>query len=176
MNRLHLVRRFLGALRPGPPSPAATARVEAVLTPPELELWRHLPNHDRRYSVRVAELVERDLASTEYAGDPQWIAAALLHDTGKLDSNLGVPGRSVATIVAALAGRRRVSAWRGTGGFRGRVADYTRHDELGAARIRAAGGREVAAEWAFAHHHEDRWAATSIPRPVADVLRAADDA
>jgi hypothetical protein len=175
MKSAHLPRRFLRALWPGAPKPAATRRVEEILTPSELALWRALPNHDRRYSIRVAQLVERDLAGTEYAGDPRWLAAALLHDTGKLDAGLGVIGRSAATITAALAGERRVTSWQSASGWRGRVATYFHHDELGARRIRDAGGRDEAAAWTFAHHHRDRWAATGIPPVVMQALQAADD-
>lgn len=176
MKSAHLPRRFFRALWPGAPSPTAARWVEDVLTPSELALWRELPNHDRRYSIRVAQLVERDLAGTAYAGDPRWLAAALLHDTGKLDAGLGVIGRSAATITAALAGAGRVASWQAASGWRGRVATYAHHDELGARRIRDAGGRGEAAEWAYAHHHPDRWAASGIPTVVAEALRAADDA
>ncbi len=176
MAAAHLTRRFFRALWPGPPRAESVAWVEGILEPGELALWRQLPNHDRRYSIAVARRVEHALAGTEYADDPRWLAAALLHDTGKLDAGLGVVGRSVATIVASLAGTPRVERWRGRGGWRGRVADYRVHDEHGAARIRAAGGREEAARWAYAHHHADRRAASGIPPVVAEALRVADDA
>jgi hypothetical protein len=176
MKAAHLVRRFFRALWPGPPGSDAAVWVEQILTPSELALWRQLPNHDRRYSIGVARRVEHTLVGTEYAGDPRWLAAALLHDTGKLDSGLGVVGRSLATIAAALAGRSRVDQWRSASGWRGRVATYVQHDELGARRIRDAGGRPEAAEWAWAHHHADRRAASGIPEVVAEALRAADDA
>jgi hypothetical protein len=61
-------------------------------------------------------------------------------------------------------------------GFRLRTATYLHHDERGAARIRAAGGRDEAARWALAHHHRDRWPASGVPAPVAEILAAADDA
>ncbi len=176
MTRLHLPRRFVRALWPGPPRDDDTRWVESILTPAELELWRQLPNHDRRYSIRVARRVEQELVGTAYANDQRWPAAALLHDSGKLDSGFGVFGRSAATITVAIARRVRVSRWRDQPGLRGRIAAYARHDELGAERIRRAGGREEAAQWALAHHHPERWPATGIPRPVAEALKVADDA
>jgi len=139
-----------------------------VLTPEERALWDRLPNHDRRYSIRVARRVDELLAGSEYAGDPGWAAIALLHDVGKLDSGLGVPGRVAATIASVVRPSTRHA--------RGRFGRYLRHDDLGAQLIRAAGGREEAARWAAAHHHPDRWAATGIPAPVAAALAAADDA
>jgi hypothetical protein len=173
---LHLVRRFFRALWPGPPRPRDTAWVEAVLEPAELGLWRELPNHDRRYSIRVARDVEGRLAGTEYAGQSRWLGAALLHDVGKLDAGLGVVGRSVSTVMGAVAGSARVNRWASASGFRRRAAQYLRHDERGAARIRAVGGRDEAARWALAHHHRDRWRASGVPMPVAEALEAADNA
>jgi hypothetical protein len=173
---MHLVGRFFRALRPGPPRSEDTAWVERILEPGELTLWRELPNHDRRYSIRVAKHVETRLAGTEHSGQSRWLAAALLHDVGKLDAGLGVFGRSVATVMGAMAGTARVDRWTSMTGFRGRVGRYLGHDELGAARIHAAGGRDEAARWALAHHHRDRWPASGVPAPVADALEAADNA
>jgi hypothetical protein len=173
---LHLARRFVRALWPGPPRRRDVDWVEDVLEPDELALWRALPNHDRRYTIRVAKLVEARLAGTEYSGQSRWLAAALLHDVGKLDAGLGVFGRSVATVTGAVAGPARVDRWAHTGGLRRRVAWYLHHDERGADRIRAAGGRDEAARWARAHHHRDLWPASGVPIAVAEALEAADNA
>jgi len=164
---LHLARRFVRALWPGPPHPTDMAWVESVLTPSEASLWRRLPNHERRYSIRVARHVQRSLAGTEY-DDPRWSAVALLHDVGKLDAGLGVAGRTLATVTGVVRPRTRRS--------NGRFGRYLRHDEIGAAMIRAAEGREEAAVWAAAHHHRERWVGSGVPRTVAEVLAAADDA
>jgi hypothetical protein len=173
---LHLATRFFRALWPGSPRERDTAWVESLLEPGELALWRRLPNHDRRYSIRVAKNVEARLVGTEYAGQSRWLAAALLHDVGKLDAGLGVVGRSAATVIGAAAGSARVERWASATGFRRRVAWHRQHDERGAERIRAAGGRDEAARWALAHHHRDRWPASGVPLPVADALEAADNA
>jgi len=164
---LHLARRFVRALWPGPPRAAEVAWAESVLTPAELSLWRQLPNHDRRYSIRVARLVQQSLAGTEY-DEPRWQAVALLHDVGKLDAGLGVAGRVLATVTGLVRPRTRESS--------GRFGRYLRHDEIGAGMIRAAEGREEAAVWAAVHHHRDRWANSGVPRSVAAALAAADDA
>lgn len=176
LKLLHLARRFFRALWPGPPRKRDAAWVQGILEPGELALWRKLPNHDRRYSIRVAKNAEARLTGTEYAGQPHWLAAALLHDVGKLDAGLGVAGRSVATLMGAVVGKGRVERWTSAPGFRRRVAWYLRHDERGAERIRVAGGRDEAARWALAHHHRDRWPASGVPTPVAEALEAADNA
>jgi len=176
LKPLHLARRFFRALWPGPPRAHDVAWVEGILEPPELALWRQLPNHDRRYSIRVATDVEARLGGTPYAGESRWLAAALLHDVGKLDAGLGVIGRSLATVIGTIAGPARVASWTAVPGFRGRAERYLHHDERGAERIRAAGGRDEAARWAFAHHHRDRWSASGVPVAVAEALEAADNA
>jgi hypothetical protein len=169
----HLTKRFFGSLRPGGPSPADAEWAESQLLPDELELWRRMPGPDRRHSAAVARRVERALGD---AATRPVLAAALLHDVGKLDAGLGVFGRSVATVMGAAARPRRVDRWAQTSGFRRRVAWYLHHDERGADRIRAAGGRDVAARWARAHHQRDRWPASGVPIPVAEALEAADNA
>lgn len=172
---VHLTRRFFTSLWPGAPKPRDDAWVRKVLRPGEYALWSRLPNHDRRHSIAVARRVERALAGTPYAGDDQWLAAALLHDVGKIDARLGVLGRVGATLAGAAAGHEMAVAWSDKRGITRRVGLYLRHAELGADHIRLAGGTEVAARWAAAHHDESAWAATGIPAPVVAALHDADD-
>ena len=172
---LHLSRRFVGALRPGGPKPADAAWVTTVLTPEEHALWSRMPKHDRRHSVLVARRVEATLAGTDAAGDPRWLAAALLHDVGKLDAGLSVPGRVVATLARGAAGHEWTEPWSTKRGFLRRVGLYLRHPELGETRIRVAGGRQEAARWAGAHHDASAYTDLSIPPQVVDALVAADD-
>ena len=172
---LHLARRFVGTLRPGGPAAADRAWVESVLTRAEHALWRRMPSHDRRHAVLVARRVEATLAGTDEAGDARWLAAALLHDVGKLDAGLRVPGRVVATLAGGAAGHEWAEPWSEQRGFTRRVGLYLRHPELGATRIRVVGGREEAARWAAAHHEASTWAGTGIPPAVVDALVAADD-
>ena len=98
MKVRHLSGRFVRALWPGPPAAVDLDWVESVLTPPGFVQFRRQPRHDQRHAIAVARDVQARLAGTEYAGDPRWLAAALLHDLGKLDSQLGVYGRVVATV------------------------------------------------------------------------------
>lgn len=172
---LHLARRFFGALWPARPKPDDLAWVMAALTPGELTLWGRMPNHDQRHSIGVAREVARTLDATEWAGDSRWIAAALLHDVGKLDAHLGVYGRVMATVAGGVAGHDMADAWSAKSGFTRRAGLYLRHGELGADIIRMANGREEAAAWAAAHHDPSRWDALSIPGPVAAALNAADN-
>lgn len=172
MTVIHLARRFFGALRPGGPSPEDSAWAAAVLTAAERPLFDRLPAHDRRHAITVARDVAQSLGPE---CEPRWLAAALLHDVGKQEARLNVTARVVATTVVVLFGRARVSGW--TGGWRGRVGAYARHGELGAAEIRAAGGREEAAAWSEAHHRaRGTWEALGWPETVVRALDAADNA
>ena len=171
----HLVRRFLGSLRPGGPPAEDVTWARSVLTDPEWDLWWRMSNPDRRHSVAVARRVERALAGTPDAGDPRWPAAALLHDVGKLDAGLGLLGRVGATLAGAAAGQEMAGPWSARRGITRCVGLYLRHPELGATRIRVVGGREEVARWAAAHHQEDERAATGLPAVVVDALVAADD-
>jgi hypothetical protein len=171
----HLVRRFVGALRPWGPSAADDRWVHGVLAEAEYDLWVKMPGHDRRHSVGVARRVEARLAVTPEAGDDRWLAAALLHDVGKLDAGLGVVARVGATLAGAAAGHDAADAWSTRRGLTRRVGLYLRHPELGATRIRLVGGRDEAARWAGAHHRPDAVAASGLPPVVADALLAADD-
>lgn len=172
MKGPHLVRRFFGALWPGEPSPVDDAWAEQVLTSEELLLFRRLPNHDRRHALRAGRKVERELGGDV---ESRWLAAAMLHDVGKYDADLSVPGRAIATVLAAgPSGRRRMQRWMPERGLRSRVATYARHGELGADEIRRAGGREEAAIWSAAHHHPDTWPSLAIPADVVVALDRAD--
>lgn len=175
MKVVHLTRRFVGSLRPGPPCVDDVAWVESVLEPDEYALWVKMGNADRRHSVAVARRVERALDGTAHGGDTRWPATALLHDVGKLDAGLNTLQRVGATLAGAAAGHDMAESWSAKRGITRRVGLYLRHPELGAARIRMAGGREEIAAWAAAHHEPEAWAGTGIPEAVMIVLHDADD-
>jgi hypothetical protein len=175
MKIVHLSNRFARALWPGRPRPEDRAWVESVLSPAAYAHWSLLPAHDQRHTIAVARAVQADLGGTPEGGDERWLAAALLHDVGKLDARLGVYGRVVATVSGAVGGPGMAEAWSERGGFTRRVGLYLRHPELGAQRIRLAGGPEEAAQWAAAHHAPETWPTLPIPEPVVAALAEADD-
>jgi hypothetical protein len=165
----HLVRRFAGSLRPGGPSAADEAWAVAWLGDGERALWRRMGGPDRRHAVGVARRV---VATLDVPPERPVVAAALLHDVGKVDAGLGTFGRVVATVAAAVAGRRRggTRRWPASGG---RLARYLRHDAIGATLLHQAGADPLTVAWAREHHlPPDRW---TVPAAVAQVLKAADD-
>ena len=166
----HLARRFVGSLWPLGPRAADERWALGVLTPGERALWRRMGGADRRRAVAVARRTEQALGAR--ATRPV-LAAALLHDVGKVESGLGPVRRAAATVAGALAGRARAARWSERGGAVGRVGRYLCHDRIGAALLAAAGSDELTVAWAREHHlAPERW---SLPADVASALKAADD-
>lgn len=172
MKAAHLVRRFVGSLRPGGPSPLEQEWAEAQLLPAEAALWRDLPAADRRHSAGVARRVEATLGPD--ATRPV-LAAALLHDVGKKVSGLETPGRVVATVASLTVVRTPQAAerWRRARGVRWFIGTYLRHPELGGRLLAGAGSDPLTVAWTLEHHRPPE-RCTLDPR-VADALRQADD-
>ena len=166
----HLAKRFFGDLKPGGPPRVDDAWAESHLVPGEVELWRRMSGADRRHAVGVARRVERSLGA-EATGPV--LAAALLHDVGKIDAGLGTYGRVVATLAGAAAGRTTAEAWSTRAGFTRRVGLYLRHDALGADLLAMAGSDPLTVAWAREHHSPPGdW---TVPMEIAEALKAADD-
>lgn len=117
---LHLARRFVGSLSRTPPPDSDVAWVVGQLLLGETELWQRMSVQDRRHSILVAR---RFVESVPDASRPE-VAAALLHDIGKLVSGLGTFSRVVATVVGPRTTRFK---------------QYHDHECLGAEMLAAAG-------------------------------------
>ena len=99
----HLARRFAGSFSRRPPDPADVDWACGQLLAAEAALWRRFAVADQRHSILVARrFVERRPTASRAE-----IAAALLHDIGKLDSGLGTWMRVVATLVGPRGDRFR---------------------------------------------------------------------
>ena len=166
----HLARRFLGALRPDEPKVSDIAWTESVLSAGELALWRRMSPPDRRHSVHVARGVLRVLGD---AATRPVLAAALLHDVGKIDAGLGTFGRVLATLTIGVRGREGVAAWHRARGIRRRFALYARHPQIGGDLLRLAGSDPLTSAWAY--EHDRPRAAWSVPAAIGDALTACDN-
>ena len=163
LSALHLARRFVGALDPRGPDAGGEAWATAHLQPGEVALWRRMSGPDRRHALAVARTVADRLG--DRASRPV-VAAALLHDVGKVEAGLGTLARVPATLVGMAVGRERMA------GRRGRVATYLRHDEVGAGLLAASGSDRLTVAWAREHHlPAARW---TLDPTVAAALKAAD--
>jgi len=163
-------RAVAAAVRPRS-DPADRAWAQSVLTPGEFEVWIRQSDYDLHHAIQVGQRVEHRLASTAYKGDSRWICAALMHDVGKSESNLSLPERVVATLASKVFGVATARVWAASAsGWKRRLGLYLIHGELGAAMIRAAGGREEAAVWSEVHQGYATSVASGILPPV--VVRA----
>lgn len=144
MSRIaHLASRFSRSLSSTEPSPTDTSWAHDHLLAGERDLWDRMRVEDRRHSIEVA----RDFVDRRPTADREEIAGALLHDVGKIDSDLGTMTRVVATIVGPRGDRFR---------------SYHDHESIGADLARRAGSGDVTI------------ALIRGEGPAADALRAAD--
>jgi hypothetical protein len=168
----HLARRFFGALWPGGPSRVDEGWARGWLRDPELALWARMSGPDRRHAVGVARRTAERLGGERAAGRSV-LAAALLHDVGKVAAGLGTWRRVPATWLARGADRQQALAWSNTGGFRRRVGLYRRHGELGGDMLALAGSDPVTVAWAREHHlAPEEW---TVEVAIAEALAASDD-
>jgi hypothetical protein len=167
----HLVRRFAGSLWPGGPPAEEERWARAQLLAGEIELWERMSGPDRRHAVGVARRTVEELGD---AADRPVMAAALLHDVGKVDSQIGPFRRSLATVVGMGVGHETAQAWSSRRrGVRRRFGRYLTHDAIGAGLLAATGSDDLTVAWAREHHlSPDRW---SVPATVGAALKAADD-
>jgi len=165
---LQRLRQGLEALSPRLPG-GLNELLTTRLTPAQIAAFQRLPIHDQAHLCRVCRtLLDRGVH------DPDLLAAALLHDLGKVgtDGRVRLIDRVLRVVLARTcpALLLRLAAdpaprWRAG------LARAVHHPQLGAAR--AAGlGCSARTCWLIAHHH-DR------PLPDDDALRllvAADEA
>ena len=116
----HLTKRFFGSLSSREPTHKDIEWAHSWLLPGERTLWNQMTVEDRRHTIRVgrAYVQLRPMASRDE------VAAALLHDIGKIRSGLGTLGRVLAKVVGPRTQRFKV---------------YHDHEPLGAAMLLEAG-------------------------------------
>lgn len=102
------------------------------------------------------------------------LAAALLHDSGKVVSGLRTPARVAATLVWAVVDHDKAPGWERDGGtIRRKLAEYRRHPEWGAQLLADAGADPLTISWAAEHHlPAERW---TVPPAIGTVLKDCDD-
>ena len=116
----HLVKRFNSSWSRKDVTEDELGMVRSVLTASEFNLWNQFSIADRRHSVEVAQRFAVFLpeASREHR------AGVLLHDIGKIQSNLSTLMRACATVVGPRTKR---------------FALYHQHEEIGITMLRHAG-------------------------------------
>ena len=142
----HLAKRFVTSFSRRDVSDTELDMVRSALSAGEYEMWFRFNKADRRHSVEVAE---RFVALRPGASRNE-IAGVLLHDIGKISSNLSTLQRVVATIVGPRTKR---------------FALYHQHEEIGADMLRRAGS----------HSEVIAMVNQTCSADVADAFRAADN-
>jgi len=99
----HLVKRFLTSLSRRALSVEQLAWVRKHLLEDEFLLWRKMLLIDQRHSLVVAQR----FVTLKPDAQRDHVAAALLHDVGKVESNLGITIRVIATLIGPRTNRLR---------------------------------------------------------------------
>jgi hypothetical protein len=157
---IHLAHRFFTSLSSTPPPAADDAWAESQLLAGESELWRRMSGADRRHAIGVGRSTSALLGSPDRAV----LAAALLHDVGKIEARLGTVARAGVTLFAVVVGMQRLT---------GRAALYVQHPALGASLLAAAGSDPLTIAWTLEHHLAP--ADWTVPTAIGVALKAADD-
>lgn len=169
----HRARRFFATAFGSGPGGDEDEWAGTWLTEREQVLFRRMRASDRAHSVAVARAVEAHLQAR--AGVPErWVVvAALLHDVGKTIADLGVYGRTVATLSGWIGGADMAEHWADTTGFTRKVGLYMQYPRLGADLLEINGSDPRVVAWAREHHlPEEDW---TVPLEEARLLAAADD-
>ena len=91
----HLVKRFLTSLSRRALSVEQLAWVRKHLLEDEFSLWTRMALSDQRHSLVVAQR----FVTLKPDAQRDHVAAALLHDVGKIESDVGIIMRVVATLI-----------------------------------------------------------------------------
>jgi hypothetical protein len=170
----HLAGRFLGAVSPAGPPASDEEWALSLLLAGERGLWRRMSGPDRRHAVAVARESQRRLDEAGLGARREVLAAALLHDVGKVEARLGTGGRVAVTLVAVVVGHDRLAgSGRGTrGSWLEPARRYLAHDRIGGELLRDCGSDPFTVAWAQQHHlAPERW---SVDVRIGRLLKAAD--
>ena len=163
----HLVRRFFSSLNRKAPSPVDGEWATTYLSAKERALWSVMSHPDKRHSIAVAKMVNKQLPEDRTA-----VVAALLHDIGKVSVRSGILLRVLAGFTHPLVSTKRRQRWTSKGGALSRLADLIEYPTAGATLLAEAGSEEFVVRWAAQHHlRPDEWTVDSVR---ARVLRRAD--
>lgn len=128
---VHLVHRFFGFLSAKPLTPVEQSEVSSILKARLARAFFAQRVEDQRHAYTVKLRVGQRNGLYE---------AALLHDIGKTDSDLGAVARSLATACNGIGVPTR-----------GRWLDYLNHGEIGARMLEKLGAGDLAV--VFTRYH-----------------------
>ncbi len=169
----HLVRRFVTSVKGRRPQDQDLEWVSDVLEPAEHTLFLKMTDTDQAHAIEVARRAE--VALPQGDRDRGWaLRAALLHDVGKIESQVGTAGRVVATVFEAVSPAGVVRSVAARPGRIGAIGRHLGYPDTGASLLGAIGSDPLVRAWAAEHHlAADQW---TVPPTVGRILREADDA
>lgn len=153
IDLVHLTKRFLYALDFRPLHQKQIVTAKSVLSEPEFALWSSMRLGDKRHSLKV---LARFMALLPQASVAER-RAVLLHDVGKLQSDLGILMRVVATII---------------GPRNARLAAYHDHERIGATMLEKIGSEEQTYRLVAADFSADSDPTSSMANTLAALRRA----
>lgn len=166
----HLAKRFFGAVVSAPLNDDESQWVMNSLIEGEQALWRRMSVADQRHAHGVARRVVEMLG--EKATRPV-IAAALLHDVGKIEADVNTLERVMATLAGSQGNREQIEQWSKEDGWIGKAGRYLMHNEIGARLLEEAGSDPLTIAWAREHELiHTKW---TLPEDITDALWKADN-
>jgi len=153
IDLVHLTKRFFYALDFRPLHQKQIVTAKSVLSEPEFALWSSMRLGDKRHSLKVLARFSALLPQASVAER----RAVLLHDVGKLQSDLGILMRVVATII---------------GPRNARLAAYHDHERIGATMLKKIGSEEQTYRLVGADFSADSDPTSSMANTLAALRRA----
>tara|TARA_B100000029_G_scaffold116149_1_gene108910 strand:+ start:2189 stop:2725 length:537 start_codon:yes stop_codon:yes gene_type:complete len=169
-NIAHLNKRFWVSLNPEQLPEEDLDWVRSQLSENEFAHWERLPLADQSHSFQVAKQTQSLIGGQEKS----FIAAALLHDIGKLESGFGTFGRVFATVFCFFYPPTRMEKWQERDkGLRRRLLDYSNHPSIGAKLLNDLDSQQETIAWVLEHHSEkENWV---TPKEIGEALSSADN-
>lgn len=152
----HLTGRFFDVVLARPLNSAERALIETWLPEALVDVFFTQPDYDQRHGYEAGITI----LGAGLSGDV--VIAAVMHDTGKRHSELGIVGR----VLASLAMKLRLPLTR-------KMRLYRDHGMSAAAELASLRAPAVAIDYAM-HHHRSR--PPTIAPEIWDVLAEADRA
>src|SRR5688572_511211 len=170
MALIHLTKRFFGSLGKSSLAVEDSQWVHSQLIEGERLLWARMSVADQRHACGVARHVVELLGPKATRAV---VAAALMHDVGKIETQINTFQRVLATLAGSTASPSQISSWAQENGWLGKAGRYILHNEIGARMLEDAGSDPLTIAWA--REHELKHTEWTLPEEISNALWKADN-